>query len=295
MAASPEAAALVALLRLSPQQLPCPPADLVQQVGSARAALERVLDPPQGQLLASPNSIEDRLQRARDDLVRWEREGLRVVTVLDPEYPANLQRVHDRPPLLFIAGQLVPGDERAVAVIGSRRASAEGLHLGGVISNHLGTLEYTVVSGLADGIDTAAHTAVLQTGRRTVAVVGTGLRHVYPAQNAPLHRRIARTAAVISPFWPESEPSPDRFRRRNVVMSGVSLATVIVEAGPTSGTRVQARAALAHGRPVFLLRRMLVQSWAHELAARPNVFVVDDPVQITSRLDELIRPAPLSG
>lgn len=295
MAASSETAAVLALLRLPPELLPGPPAELVQHLGSARAVLEEVLAPRQGQLFATSEPIHELLDRANEDLTRWERDGLRVVTVLDPEYPANLQRVHDRPALIFTAGALAPRDERAVAVVGSRRASAEGLHLGGVISRHLGTLEYTVVSGLADGIDTVAHTAALRDGRRTIAVVGSGLRRVCPPRNAPLHRRIAQAGAVISPFWPDSQASADQFRRRNAVMSGLSLATVIVEAGPTSGTRVQAGAALAHGRPVFLLRGVLVQAWAQELAARPNVFVVDDATQITARLDELTRPARLSG
>jgi DNA processing protein len=144
-----------------------------------------------------------------------------------------------------------------------------------------------VVSGLAAGIDTAAHRAALEVGARTVAVIGTGLRHAYPPENAALQRRIAAGAAVVSQFWPETPPARASFPMRNAVMSGFALATVVVEASHRSGARLQTRLALAHGRPVFLLAPLLAQTWARELAQRPGVHVVTEAAQITTTIDRL--------
>jgi DNA processing protein len=116
-------------------------------------------------------------------------------------------------------------------------------------------------------------------------VIGTGLAHSYPPQNAALQRRIADESAVVSQFWPEQPPTRQSFPMRNAVMSGLALGTVVVEASPRSGARVQARRALAHGRPVFLVRALLSQPWARELAAAPGVHVVDAPGEITTTIE----------
>jgi DNA processing protein len=230
---------------------------------------------------------EDLLDTATADLARWEREGIRMLTVLDPEYPDNLRAVHDRPPLIFVAGEVQPSDERAVAVIGSRKASPRGLGTAQDIARHLTQRRYTVVSGLAAGIDTAAHTAALADGGRTVAVIGTGLHHCYPPDNAALQHRIARDCAVVSRFWPHQGPTRRTFPARNAVMSGLAKATVVVEAGPTSGARGQARMALAHGRPVFLHSTLLTQDWARELATKPGTREFTKPHEITDSLERL--------
>jgi DNA processing protein len=188
---------------------------------------------------------------------------------------------------LFIAGRLRPGDERSISVIGSRRASPEGLATAGRIAASMTEAGFTIVSGLAAGIDTAAHTSVLRAGGRTVAVIGTGLSHSYPPENAGLQRQIAEGCAVVSQFWPETPPSRQTFPMRNAVMSGLALGTVIVEASARSGARVQARRALAHGRPVFLVSRLLRQAWADELATRPGVHMVDEAAQIVETVARL--------
>ena len=219
-----------------------------------------------------------------EQIAAWEADGIKFVSVLDPDYPENLKTVPDRPPVLFIAGELKAADARSVAVIGSRNASATGLAAAQTIAEHLVEHGFTVISGLAAGIDTAAHTAALGKGGRTVAVIGTGLRHAYPPQNAELQRRIARECAVVSQFWPDDPPSRRTFPLRNGVMSGMTLATVIVEASATSGTRVQARLALGQGRPVLLRDAVLDQDWARELAAQPGVHVFCDPEQVVAAL-----------
>lgn len=286
MTSARDSAALVALLRLGrrPAQ---EYSELVEQNGSAEAVLRQELDLDSGQISLLPDDPEPSIRRAEVQVGAWRDAGFRLVTLLDADYPQNLRQVHDRPPLIFTAGELGPADSRSVAVIGARRATSAGLATAARIAEHLVSTGYVVVSGLAAGVDAAAHTAALAAGGRTLAVVGTGLAHSYPAQNAGLQRRIAGDGAVVSQFWPEEPPTRQNFPMRNAVMSGLALGTVVVEASPRSGARVQARRALAHGRPVFLLRGLLGQPWAQELTGRPGVHVVDAPEDITTTIERL--------
>jgi DNA processing protein len=273
-------------------------AELVEERGSVSAVLEEELaGPPTRQtslLEPSPESAEGLLTEARADLDRWTAAGMHLVTVLEPDYPPNLRAVHDRPPMVFVAGRLTLADARAVAVVGARQATASGTRRAAAIAEHLVDNRYTVVSGLAAGIDTAAHAAALAHGGRTVAVIGTGLARSYPPQNEALQRRIASECAVISQFWPGAPPSRRSFPMRNAVMSGVTLATVVVEASDTSGARMQTRLARAQGRPVFLLASLVErQQWAQEYAARPGTHVVRSPDEITTAVERLISPGSL--
>jgi DNA processing protein len=219
---------------------------------------------------------------------------MRLVTLLEPGYPPNLRAVHDRPPMVFVAGALAPEDTRGVAVVGARKATPTGTEQAGAIAEHLAERGYTVVSGLATGIDTAAHTAALGRRGRTVAVIGTGLARCYPPQNRALQSRIARECAVVSQFWPDSPPSRRSFPMRNAVMSGIALATIVVEASETSGARMQARLALAQGRPVFLVAQLLEhQAWARDYARRPGTEVVREPREITDVLERLTSAGSL--
>jgi DNA processing protein len=275
-------------------------AELTEERRSSAAVLREELtdqaEPAgQGTLLPVPTTDAERLLAgAHADLDRWTAQGMRLVTLLEADYPPNLRAVHDRPPMVFVAGALAARDARAVAVVGARKATRTGTRQAGAIAEHLVDRGYTVVSGLAAGIDTAAHTAALGRGGRTIAVIGTGLARCYPPQNRALQRRIARECAVVSQFWPDSPPSRRSFPMRNAVMSGIALATVVVEASETSGARMQARLALAQGRPVFLLARLLEQqAWARDCARRPGTHVVREPGEITAVLERLIAPGSL--
>jgi DNA processing protein len=292
MAPFSERAALIALLRTGTRPWR-EYADLVQDAGSALAVLEH----ERGRIEASPRLFEPdddfRLDAAAAEIAGWKAQGIRVLTVLDAEYPDNLRAVADRPPLIFVAGSLVARDGRSVAVIGSRDSTGPGTRTAGQIAEHLIAAGYTVVSGLAAGIDTAAHGAALATGGRTVAVIGTGLTRSYPPQSSALQRRIARECAVVSQFWPDAAPSRRSFPMRNALMSGLSLATVIVEASQTSGSRSQARSALAHGRPVLLIESLLEQAWARELSLRPGVHVVSSAAQVVAAVQRLNNTSAL--
>ena len=126
-------------------------------------------------------------------------------------------------------------------------------------------------------------------------MIGTGLRHSYPSENAALQADIAARGVVLCPFEPDTPPSRDTFPIRNGTMSGISLASVIVEAGEHSGTRIQARLALGHGRAVFVAAELLDQSWARELAARPGVHPFDAVKQITDWLESRVAATPRAG
>jgi DNA processing protein len=270
-------------------------AALVEERGSTVAVLEDELHGESEQTALFPTATsadtpaaDTLLDQAAADVERWSAQGMHLLTVLDPAYPPNLRAVHDRPPMVFVKGRLAPEDARCVAVVGARNATVTGVRQAWVIAGHLVDRGYTVVSGLAAGIDTAAHTATLNRAGRTLAVIGTGLARAYPPHNEPLQREIASRGAVVSQFWPDSPPSRRSFPMRNAVMSGIALATVVVEASETSGARMQARLALAQARPVFLLKGLVErQPWAREYSERPGTHVVRDPQEITAALERL--------
>jgi DNA processing protein len=287
-----ERAALVALLRGHTGGW----AGVADEVEERRGALdllgESLRGGTQGDLFGSEpaRSLDEQLATAAADIDAWRADGLHVTTVLDADYPAQLLTVASRPPLLFYRGRLHPNDAGGVAVVGSRAPSAHGLAQAAEIAVALTERGETVISGLAAGIDTATHEAALDAGGRTVAVIGTGLRRAYPPENAALQQQIGDRHLVLSQFWPDAAPSKASFPMRNAVMSGHAQATVVVEAGPRSGARTQARIALGQGRAVFLLADLLGQRWAAAYAERPGVFVVRDAAEMLAVLDEETAP-----
>lgn len=225
-------------------------------------------------------------------------QGVRLITILDADYPEHLKLIFNRPPFIWVRGRLESRNLRAIAVVGTRQSSEAGRAAAARLARGLAAAGVTVLSGLARGIDTAAHAATLEAGGRTVAVIGTGiLARVYPPENAGLARRIVEDGgAVVSQFWPEAPPGRANFPRRNVVMSGMAAGTVVVEAGQTSGARMQARLALEHGKRLFL-PRALVESepWAAAYAARPGVTVVGDLGDVLDELAKVVEiPCQLS-
>lgn len=219
--------------------------------------------------------------------------GANLVTVLDKDYPANLRLIPNLPPFLFVLGRLEQADARSVAVVGTRKASSEGLSRADSLARQLSDQGVTVISGLARGIDTAAHTAALRSAGRTVAVIGTGITRCYPAENRDLAAQIAQHGAVVSQFWPTAPPATYTFPRRNVVMSGISQGTAVIEASRTSGAKMQARLAAEHGKQVFLLRSLVTeQEWAQKMLARGaavEVTRVEDVIDRLASADKVQR------
>ena len=174
-----------------------------------------------------------------------------VVALEDETYPASLREIRDPPRSLTVLGTLDSSDDRAVAIVGSRRASPYGLSTARRLASELAEAGVTVVSGLAVGIDGAAHEGALAAGGRTIAVLGSGIDTIFPRQHRGLAERIARQGAVVSEFERGAPPLPGHFPRRNRIVSGLSRAVIVVEASDRSGSLITARLAAAQGRDVY--------------------------------------------
>jgi DNA processing protein len=277
-----ERGALLALLRASDRSWSAV-TEAVEAAGSARAVLTEGL-PGQGDLLAQDDDLDALAAKAEAEIEEWESAGMRFITLLDPDYPAQLLTVHQRPPFLMTRGSHSEKDSQSVAIVGTRAASEHGLRAAYRLARDLAGLGIPVVSGLAAGIDTAALNGSLSVTGRTVAVIGTGLRRSYPKENADLQERIARVGLLISQFLPDTPPTQKTFPMRNAVMSGYSSATVVVEAPFKSGARMQARLALEHGRRVFLLESLMQNKWAQDYAAKPNTIIVRSVDDVATHL-----------
>jgi DNA processing protein len=178
--------------------------------------------------------------------------GLQIVALCDASYPALLREIYDPPPVLFVRGNLRPDEgDASVTVVGSRASSPRGTALARSLSRDLASAGATIVSGLARGIDSAAHRGALDAGGRTIAVLGSGLDRIYPRENENLVGAIAELGAVVSEFPLGTAPTPGNFPRRNRVLAGWSRAVVVVEAARRSGALVTARVALEEGRDVL--------------------------------------------
>jgi len=278
-----ELAALVLLLRL--QLLPMERvATFVEEAGSAIA----VLSDEAGRSLL-PRFDSSDVAAALSAIQEWRSRKLDVRAVFDSSYPASLRGIYNKPPLLFVQGHWdEERDSVSLAVVGTRNPSAEGLRRAAEAATRSVAAGITVLSGMAAGIDTAAHTAALDAAGRTAAVIGTGLDRVFPPQNRALRDRIvASGGAILSQFFPSQPPAKWSFPMRNIVMSGLALATLVIEAGETSGARKQARAALEHGRPVFLPRPLVEEhEWARAMVTQGEHGV--RALQVDS-IDEIIE------
>jgi DNA processing protein len=236
-------------------------------------------------LRAAEGQLGDHRQVVEQMIAVTASESVELTTVLDADYPANLRLIPNLPPFLFYRGQLHPDDAYSVAVVGTRTPSDEGLTRARKMAARLAEHRVTVLSGLARGIDTAAHEATLAAGGRTIAVLGSGIRRVYPRENTLLAERIAYNGAVVSQFWPDAAPTSYSFPRRNIVTSGLGQGTVVIEASATSGAKMQARLAIEHGKQVFLLASLVTdRDWARNYLKRPRVYEVKDVEDIVKML-----------
>lgn len=179
-----------------------------------------------------------------------ENAGINIVTYQDELYPAKLLEIYDRPPFLYVNGSLKKDDVN-ISIVGSRLASTYGKYTTERISRELALRGVTIVSGLARGIDSAAHRGTLATHGRTIAVLGSGLDIIYPPENKKLFADICQNGAVVSEFPPGTPPRACNFPARNRIISGMSYGVVVVEAGEKSGSLITARLALEQGREVF--------------------------------------------
>lgn len=228
---------------------------LIQRFGNVRNAwLASAADMAQANVPAEVQKNLDRQRMTFDPAAvqrRVESAGARIIAYPEAEYPAVLRTLPDAPPVLYVRGALLPGDNRALAVVGTRRATAYGRDVTRSLVTDLARAGLTIVSGLAQGIDAAAHSAALDCGGRTIAVLGCGIDRVYPNSHADLARRITTSGAVITEFAVGKPPDASNFPRRNRIISGLAMGVLVVEAPADSGALITAKSALEQGREVF--------------------------------------------
>jgi DNA processing protein len=223
----------------------------------------------------SPDAVAAQLARLQ----------ISTVTLLDEAYPTRLRELPDPPPVLFVRGRLQRRDDLAVALVGTRRASSYGRAVAEQLATELAAAGVTIVSGLARGVDTAAHAAAVRAGGRTLAVLGNGLDQVYPPENLGLAQRIVDddAGALVSEFGPGVPPDAVNFPRRNRIIAGLCAVTVVVEAGERSGALITADFALEQGREVMVVPGSILSP----LSAGPNSWLRQGAAAVTCAGDIL--------
>jgi len=227
------------------------------------------------------------------ELAEAEKYHVHVVVRGEANYPQGLGNIADPPLVLYVRGELKPEDALAIAMVGARRASFYGKKQARRLSAGLAAYGFTVVSGLARGIDTECHEGALAAGGRTIAVLGTGLAAIYPPENAELTMKIIDSGALLSEFPMRFPATPGNFPRRNRIISGLSLAVVVVEAGERSGALITARHAMEQNREVFAVPGMVDSPGSrgcHRLI-RDGAHLVENPSDVVDELGPLATPA----
>ena len=223
------------------------------------------------------------LSVAEQELKRAEVAGVKIVTRDCPGYPEPLVNVPGAPPVLYIQGDYTGVDVQAVAIVGTRKCTGYGRDMARHLARGLVRNGFTVVSGLAHGVDSAAHQGALQGGGRTIAVMGAGLSSIYPAGNSGLAREAAQNGALISEFSMETGPDKWNFPRRNRVISGLCLGVVVVQAPERSGALITAQFAVEQGREVFAVPGDV----NHQLSRGPHQLIRDGACLVES-VDDIL-------
>jgi len=225
-----------------------------------------------------------RVETWRKRIEQVERDlAARAIMVHGADYPARLTQCWDAPPVLFVRGSFATAP--AVAIVGSRTAAPEATAAADGLARAAVAAGFSVVSGLAAGVDTAAHKAALDAGGHTVAVMGTGIRQIFPAQNVELGEQMAERGALISQFSPDAPRTGTTFLRRNSVIAGLSDIDVVVAGDERSGSRHQAEQATRYGRPLLLWQPTLkLQRWAHAAVDAGVATFIDDPALLGRHL-----------
>lgn len=248
------------LLNVFPNLGPVRFQSLIERFGSAKGALEQgleawVLDPlfPADYIHQLKSCLDQAKQEAEEDYRLMVQHRVRIYMAHQGAYPRLLKHVKTAPPIIYAKGEDISVDRPSIAIVGSRRCSYYGEKMAARLSSDLASAGVGVVSGLARGIDTHAHRAAIKSNGKTWAVVGCGLSVVYPPENRTLAEEIAETGAVISEFPMKTTPFPANFPRRNRIIAGLTLGTVVVEGCETSGALITARLAAEEGRDVFAI------------------------------------------
>ena len=228
---------------------------LIQHFGDLEAAWNAV--PVELARAGLGGKVIERILQARQnvDLEKlWkkiEAQGIKILTWEDETYPQRLKEIDQPPPVLYIRGDYLPDDLFAVAIVGTRRVTAYGRQITEELAAYLATNGITVISGLARGVDAIAHQTALKVGGRTIGVLGSGVDKIYPPEHRGLAEKMMGSGAIVSDYAPGTPPDASNFPPRNRIISGLSLAVVVIEAGETSGALITAEFAAEQGREVF--------------------------------------------
>ncbi len=276
--------------------------DLVEHFGSAELALDASpaeLRSIQGvgqklmRALVSANEdidVEPVLQQCRDD-------NIHVIDRAHENYPPLLKKIYDPPGVLFCKGEFQPVDQLAIAIVGTRHSTNYGDRVAANLARGLSMAGLTIISGMARGIDAAAHKAALEYGGRTIAVLGGGVMNIYPPEHKSLADSIAAKGAVLSEALPNQAPRSGCFPRRNRIVTGMSLGVIVVEAGDRSGASISARLAAEQGRDVFAVPGRIdsrMSRGCHKLI-RDGATLVETVDDVLDQLGPLVEPLKLSG
>lgn len=274
---------------------------LMEHFGSAEAVLAAALSQ-----LREVSGVGPKLARtivtARDEIdVETELQlcrehGVLILWDADASYPRLLREIHDPPGILFVHGTLGPDDAMAVAVVGARHATTYGRRQAERLAGELARAGLTVVSGLARGIDAAAHHGALQAGGRTIAVLGSGVLNVYPPEHGELAARVRASGALISENPPRAQPMSGAFPQRNRLITGMSLGVIVVEAAERSGALISARHAMEQGREVFAVPGRVdsrASRGCHRLI-RDGAKLVESVEDVLEELGPLVEATPRS-
>ncbi len=250
----------------------------LRAAGLDRRTIRSVAD---GRKKVHPDAEADKLVRS----------GVRAFTWHDEDYPARLKEIYDLPPLIYIKGSIVPDDERSIAVVGTRNPS----HYGRQVTEHLvhgiASAGVTVVSGLARGVDGVAHRTALDAGQRTVAVLGSGLDIIYPHEHTELSARIVQNGALVSEHALGTRPDARNFPRRNRIMSGMTLGTLVIEASEKSGALITARQALEENREVFAVPGSIFSN----NSAGTNKLIRESAAKLVTDCEDVLEELNLSS
>jgi DNA processing protein len=199
----------------------------------------------------------ERIAQAREQVdlekvwARIESQGIKILTWKDEAYPGRLKEIEQPPPVLYIRGDYLPDDLYAVAIVGTRRVTPYGRQITEELSAYLASNGITVISGLARGVDALAHQTALKAGGRTIGVLGSGVDKIYPPEHRQLAEQMMKSGGIVSDYAPGTPPDASNFPPRNRIISGLSLAVVVIEAGETSGALITAEFAAEQGREIF--------------------------------------------
>lgn len=269
---------------------------LIHRFGSARTVLE--LSPNSltrvngiGKKTARAIARFDEFDAVQQQIERAARLDAKLVSVSDERFPPRLREIFDPPPFLWMRGELTADDEPSLAVVGTRKASKYGKRMARKLAGDLAKRNITVVSGLAYGIDTAAHTGALEAGGRTIAVLGSGVDWIYPSSNRGLARQITRRGALLSEYPLGTKPDAGNFPQRNRIISGMTAGTVVVESARKGGALITAYLALEQNREVFAVPGRLpdrTSAGTHRLIKRGHAKLITGIDDVLEELEHVL-------